>query len=224
MEKENQPLTFLPPAGQLALPSADYYEPGGRGEHHLRDYWHILLKRKWWIISFFVVTVVSAYLITMSMTPIYQASATLRLTLENKGTMVGTLDPFYPLFHDEERTIETQFNILKSRALARRVIKLMHLEDHPEFARPPQKEGAPPVSAEEREGNLVDAFLGKLSTTRVRKTDLIRISFNSTDKDLAQKVANFMAEEYMQFEIDCKNQSFAQIKKWLENQLVQLGT
>jgi capsular exopolysaccharide synthesis family protein len=129
-------------------------------------------------------------------------------------------DQMLPMFRDEDRIIETQFEILRSRSLARRVINILNLQNVPAFTGPGLDKIQDP---EEREIFLVDKFLGDLDASRVKKTDLINISFNSPDKVLAQKVANIMAGEYMQFEIDSKNQSFFHIKTWLEKQLEQLG-
>lgn len=229
MDNNNQDLQLLNKSqGSVAMASAsDYSEHFSENDGHIRDYWQILLKRKWWVIGFFVVIVGLVFMVTMMMTPKYRATTTLRLTFENEGSTVVARDQLNPLFRDDEKIIETHFQILKSRSLARRVIDLLKLKEQPEFA---SLEAQRQEQEEEQENDIdavnakmVNTFLGLLETDRIKKTDLINISFVSSDKHLAQRVANAMAGEYMQFEIDCKNQSFSHIKVWLEKQLVQLG-
>lgn len=205
----------------MAFPhGSDYADHGSESESHIRDYWQVILKRKWWVIGCFVFVVSLVALVTWSMTPIYRATTTLRLTFENEGSNVVARDQMNPLFRDDEKIIETHFQILRSRSLSKRVIDILKLGEHPEFASDTKGED---VDEDETNANLVDGFLGRLQTERVKRTDLIDISFLAADRNLARRVANAMAGEYMQFEIDSKNQSFSHIKVWLEKQLVQLG-
>jgi capsular exopolysaccharide synthesis family protein len=144
----------------------------------------------------------------------------LRLSFENEGTNVVTRDQFNPLFRDDERVIESHFEVLKSRSLAKRVITILNLENHPDFVIANEADKSDP---DRKKSILIDKFLRNLFISRLKKTDLINISFSSSDPLTARNVANAMAGEFMQFEIDCKNQSFAHIKFWLEKQLEQLG-
>lgn len=222
MDKNNQ-LLNLPaePHMVTASPHAtEYSDHFAETENHLRDYWQVILKRKWWVLGCFVIVVSLAGVASWMMTPLYRATTTLRLTFENEGNNVVARDQLNPLFRDDEKIVETHFHILRSRSLAKRVIDLLKLDEHKEFSVKPQQEQ---VDMDAVNANLVNNFLGRLETDRVKKTDLINISFVSADKYLARTVANAMAGEYMQFEIDCKNQSFSHIKSWLEKQLVQLG-
>jgi polysaccharide biosynthesis transport protein len=221
MEKDDQ-LQVLP--NQPPMPAHVYrYAEEEQGlSFNVKDYFQILIKRKWFILGFLAASVTVAVLINLFSTPIYRATATLKAIKDNDASVVGARDPVMPFFRDEDRVIETQFNIMRSRSLAKRVIKAMNIQNHPEFAAKSEP-GGNKASSEAYEIDLVDSFLGKLKTDPVRKTDLIRISFDSADQNLAQQVANTIAEEYTQFEIDIKNQSYNHIKKWLEQQLVKLG-
>ncbi len=220
MDKDNHLPGPLIPQAHIPHHTSEYRDLEQDSELHLSDYWHVLLKRKWWFISFFIVVVTFTWLVNNFTVPIYRATATIRVTLENKGVLGGS-DPLTTIFRDDERALDTQFAILRSRSLGKRVINAFHLQDHPDYKIFDEKEEKP--TPEVSDTILTNAFLGNLSTDRVKKTDLINVSFNSTDKFLAQRIANILAEEYVQFEIDCKSQSFVHIKKWLEKQLVQLG-
>lgn len=221
MEKKIQ--VFEPASqAQMPAPPLDYFHYEEGQSFPFRDYLQILLKRKWWSLSFLSFTLGIALLINNFSTPIYQSSATFKVTLDNSA-YVGSRDIAMPFWRDDDRTFETQAQVMRSRTLAKRVIKLLNLQDHPLFTLK-KKEGAEDVSPEEAESAMVASFLGNLKVEPVRKSDVIRVSYLSSDKSLAQKVPNVFAEEYMQFEIDAKNQSFAQIKRWLGQQLTQLGS
>jgi polysaccharide biosynthesis transport protein len=220
MEKEIQ---VFEPTFQAQVPasSLDYFHYEEARSFSLRDYVQIVLKRKWWVLGFLAFSVGIALWINHFSTPIYQASATFRVSLDNSA-YVGSQNNAMPFWRDDERVFETQAQVMRSRTLARRVIKLLKLQEHPLFATG-KKEGAEAVPPETAESMIVDSFLGNLSIDPVRKSDLIRVSYSSPDKNLAQQVPNVFAEEYIQFEIDAKNQSFAQIRRWLGQQLTQLG-
>ncbi len=220
MEKEIQ---IFEPASQAQMPAPplDYFHYGEGPSFPLRDYVQILLKRKWWGLGFLACTVGIALLINNFSKPIYQSSAIFRVTQDNSA-YVGSRDAV-PYWRDDDRIFETQAQVMRSRTVARRVIKLLNLQDHPLFAIV-KKEGAEDVSPEEAESTMVSTFLDNLKVEPVRRSDVIRVSYFSPDKSLAQKVPNVFAEEYLQFEIDAKNQSFAQIKRWLGQQLTQLGS
>jgi len=218
---EKDPVYELSTQVQAQVPSLDYCYYGGRSSSALRDYWRILLKRKWWCLGFLGLTMGIAWLINTYSTPIYMATATLRVSSE-PGAFVGARDSFNPMFRDDDRAQETIFSIMRSRSLAKRVINILNLKDYPGFM-PKDPEGAEKISPEAAESNMVGIFLSNLKTDPIRKTDLVRISYSSPDKNLAQKVINVFTEEYMQFEIDCKNQSFTQIRQWLGKQITQLG-
>jgi capsular exopolysaccharide synthesis family protein len=221
MEKDIQ--VFEPPR-QTQLPdlSLGYQNYGGASSSPLREYWRILLRRKWWALGFLGITIGIALWSNAVATPIYQGTATLRVNLDTSA-YVGPRDPMGSLYHDDDRIFETQAKMMQSRSLAKRVIKLLNLSSHPDFMIIEQ-EGAKKIPAEEAESGMVDTFLANLKVVPVRRSDIVRISYDSPDKDLAQKVPNIFTEEYMQFEIDCKNQSFAIIKRWLAQQLAQTGS
>ena len=218
---ERDPVYELSTQVQAQVPALDYTYYGGGSSSVLRDYWRILLKRKWWSLGFLGLMVGIAWLINTYSTPIYQATATLRVSSE-PGAFVGGRDSVNPWLRDDDRTQETIFNIMRSRSLAKRVINILNLKDYPGFM-PKEPEGAEKISPEAAESNMAGIFLGNLKTDPIRKSDLIRVTYSSPDKNLAQKIVNVFTEEYMQFEIDCKNQSFAQIRQWLGKQIVQLG-
>ena len=187
-----------------------------------REYIHILLKRKWWIISTFLIIVFLAGLYSYTRTPIFSTSAMLQITQDNPGSQVS-VDPAakYLDFDSLEKFQQTQYKILQSRSLAQRVIQALKLQDHPDFK--PNGVKNPDISETAIEEGMVNAFLGKLKVTPIRNSYLLEVSFQSPDKFLTQRVVNAIADEYMYLSIDRRNESFALVRKWLDKQLQEMA-
>ena len=90
-------------------------------------YWVALNNKKWPIVFFTAFMTVVAILYTLVATPVYAANATLLLESQ-KANIVSIED----LVSSEQESIDyygTQYAILKSRALAERVLNQLELED-----------------------------------------------------------------------------------------------
>src|SRR5512136_672317 len=76
-----------------AIPSEEYYQSSQQAytspssqeqkEVELRDYWKVILKRKWTIISFTFIVLIATGVMTFTMKPIYRSTATIQINKEN---------------------------------------------------------------------------------------------------------------------------------------------
>ena len=69
---------------------------------------------------------------------------------------------------------------------------------------------------------VIDAFMGRLSISPVRKTKLVNISFESTDPEFAALVANTVGEQYIESYLDAKLELTTQASSWLNERLTEL--
>src|SRR5918999_1284820 len=103
--------------------------------HPLRDYWLVAKRHRWLILSCALVLFISAALYTFTRTPLYTAEAT--LLIERKAPQVLKLQDAHGDTSDyndyNNEFYKTQYEILKSRALAERVVRDEGLENHPIF-------------------------------------------------------------------------------------------
>jgi capsular exopolysaccharide synthesis family protein len=191
-----------------------------------REYLQILLKRKWWIIGTFLSIFMVGALYTFTRTPIYHTAATLQITQDNPGSQVSTADDRLSRFADTADTMEkfqqTQYKIMQSWSLAKRVIQALNLADHPDFKS--IREENPDKSKAQIEDAMVGLILANLEVKPVKNTFLAEVSFESPNKSLAQQVVNAVADEYMYLSIDRRNESFALVRKWLDKQLQEMAT
>ena len=146
----------------------------------------------------------------------------LQITQDNPGSQVS-VDPVskYMDFDSLEKFQQTQYKIIESRSLAKRIIRALKLQEHPEFN--PNGVKKPDISKTAIDEGMVNTFLSKLKVTPIRNSYLLEVSFQSPDKFLTQRVVNAIADEYMYLSIDQRNDSFALVRKWLEKQLQEMG-
>ena len=193
----------------------DYYDVEPEGRTHLRDLFHVLLKRKWWVIGVLSGVMAVTTLVIFIMTPIYKATTMLQITQENSGPSLGEMDAlsFLKVGQDAGKFQETQYNILTGRGVAGRVIKALNLQDIPEFKAVAAK--YPDAPPEQIESYMIDLFLDKLVVNQVKDTYLMQVAYKSQDRELSKKVIDALGREYMQLVIDSRAQSFTLVKDWL---------
>lgn len=93
----------------------------------------LFLRRNAWLISFCVLTAfILALIYVFKTTPTYMASST--ILIEPQKANVVSFEEYFGVDSEHDDYHQTQFEILKSRKLAERVIDRLQLWDHPEFS------------------------------------------------------------------------------------------
>lgn len=200
----------------------------------LRQYWQTIMRHKWGIIGFaFVVTLLTT-LAVYSLTPIYRATAT--LLIESQQANVVSIEEVYGLEGAQSEYFTTQFEILKSRMLAEKVVERLNLVEHPLYNQPKEPllpfdlnwrdwipvelPGAEQETTElDKRREVVDAFMSDLSIEPVRKSQLVKISYESPDKQLAADVANAVGEAYIESNLEAKLELTLKASSWLSGRL-----
>lgn len=197
---------------------------------HLRDYLDVLLKRKRIVIAFFVPVVITVTLVSFIMKPLYQSSVTIQLAEEKPSLL--EFKSIYRESHNAEY-YETQFNILKSNALAKRVVERLPDEIEKELELSSDKTILPALlstkgdeenhlkwrSAEAREKTLTNFVASKIVVEPIKKSQLVNINFLSYDPVLGANIVNAVADEYIQFALDSRLEPTQQAKNRLEKEV-----
>ena len=102
----------------------------------LRDYLRVLRKRRWVIISIFMVTVLAVAVHTFTATPIYEASS--RIVIEKENPNLVSIQEVMAVDSTGTDYYQTQYKIIESRVVARDVIERLDLANSPEFLPPPE--------------------------------------------------------------------------------------
>ena len=225
---------LLPPEFDLGEPlTADNAFPRlGPRESTLTEIVWLLRKRKWLILTTVLVTVTLATLLSVRMTPQYDATARIAFTREGSenlgfkdiqgGGDNGAED------YDYTVTMDTQTRILQSDRLALEVINNLHLDQNRAFAGDltvaPSKVGnlGSPQVSREREAALLGSFHGAMSVSTVRNTRILDIAFRSPDPALAAAIANNLVTTYVEDNYRTRYESTMQASDWLAKQISDL--
>tara|TARA_R110001583_G_scaffold40193_1_gene128596 strand:- start:1117 stop:3363 length:2247 start_codon:yes stop_codon:yes gene_type:complete len=207
----------------------------------LRHYFAVINKYKWRIGFFAIAVSLLAAFIASNVTPIYSATAT--ILIEADQAKAVSFDEIYGLDSNRKEYYTTQFEILKSRKIAQSVIEKLDLQNHPDFIAEPSlgrefindiKNAIPflpkkqPVTlpaddqAEMSLQSLVGVFLGRLSINPVYTTQLVRISFKSSDAKLAALVANTVGDVYIEQNLSAQMGMTQKASGWLTTRLSDL--
>jgi capsular exopolysaccharide synthesis family protein len=193
----------------------DSYENSGRQEQaekaqsSFRDYWLVVLKRKWTIITFAatVLTVVGLY--TFLVRPTYTAKGT--LLIEPEPNILSFKEIFQiETFNDDY--FQTQYKLLLSRSLAENTIDRLKLYENEKFM------GTEPVFR----GKLVDAFLGRVGVKPINQTRLVEVSFKDRDPKFAAEVLNALFDAFIEMNVEKKFQAAEQATEFLTGQIATI--
>ena len=80
------------------------------------------------------------------------------------------------------------------------------------------REPGAPMSAAERDEALIDAFLSKRQITPMPSSRLVEVGFQSADPELAARVANALADAYVELTREVQLQSTNQTLTWLADE------
>lgn len=200
----------------------------------LRHYWEIILKRKGTVLTFFAVILVAVAAGTLLMTPIYRASLTLQI--ERNEAKVVEIQAVTPTEGpgDTKDFYQTQYELLKSRTLAQRVIDQLDLAQNPTFTQKNKSLleyiglGDAADEKEERRVNadqqspLVERFLRQLTIEPVRNSRLVKVHFESSDAQLASRVVNALAQVFISLSLERRMDASSYAKTFLQERLEQV--
>jgi len=169
----------------------------------LQDYIKIVQKKFWVIFAVFFVLVGLITIFTLRMTPVYRA--TVSILIEKAPPKVVTIEEVYQAGVTDKEYYQTQYKILVSRTLAKKVIEELKLGQDPEF---------------QQGSDITSIFLRKLFVEPVRESRLVNVSFESEDPVKAARITNTFGKLYIQQDLENKSSASRQAVGWLEEQLV----
>src|SRR5947209_3154851 len=165
---------------------------------YLQTYWNIINKRRWTIVTVaFIVTLLVA-IASFKMVPIYEATA--HLDIEADTPQIQSLNDLYRQAPTDEAFIGTQIQVLESDNLAQRTIEQLGLARDPAWALVVGLGiDVSPVELQVSEDRLIAPFKHRLHVQRIQGSHVVNISFESPDSGLSTKIANSLANNYIEY-------------------------
>src|SRR3984893_3907622 len=200
----------------------------------LVEYWWAIRKRRAKILTAVFFVFASGLFATLKQKPVYRAQALVEIQKENPD--IPTLQELFQVENISDTYLETQYRILKSENLARRVIALLRLDRVAEFSAPAQ---APPPNQKQDasspqvfalagtiprnadiDNELLTKFQKHLDVEPLKRSRLVEVSFESNDRNLAAQVVNTLASTYIQHNLESRWQASQKASEWLSQQLM----
>jgi succinoglycan biosynthesis transport protein ExoP len=207
---------------------------------HFRDLWRIVVKRKWVVVAVALLALATALVSTMMQTPIYRATITLKIERE-AAKIVDFKSSAQPEEYGDADFYRTQYELLKSRTLAERVVEQLNLRggagaasetprpwwlallDRDKRATEGGEGGVAIMPEGAGKSNLLaaGAFLGSLIVDPIRSSRLVRVHFDSPDPRLAADALNALAQNFIAVSLERRFDATSYAKTFLEEKLAQ---
>lgn len=201
----------------------------------VRSYGRILHKRLTTILIVFFILFTTVLIVTLKERPVYRAQALLEIQKENPE--IPTIKELYELEEASDAYLRTQYGILGSESLARRVIDQLQLESLPEFnsrkwwqlwprtkKQTPRQIFAVGPMPENRDREIservLERFQDRLTIDPISRSRLVAVRFDSRDPELAARIANTLAQDYIDQNLEGRWQATEKAGDWLSQQLV----
>lgn len=233
MNRPLDPVSFLSAAQQESLATHD--APARRLDltPGILTYWRLFNRRKWLLLATTLIGLALAIAAVVAMQKIYRATAT--LVIENARPAVVSIEDLYTGVGANREYFLTQVEFLQSRDVAMRAIRELNLTSHPEFdprqsnpsllsrvagkfLLPRSKE----LDRDELETIVYGRFAERVRVEPTKQSNLIRISFEAADRQLAADAANAIAQAYVQAEMDARQSLTQNANQWLNNRVNEM--
>lgn len=216
---------MIPSQASVTLDHLSDDEIFGEGRKPGIDFRYILsaIRANLLVISAIIAAALAlALVVTLLDTKRYTASASVQINDQSQRVLGNDEDIQSQVNNawDTDRALQTQVDMLKSRALATRVMKRLHLEGNARFYEQmevtPPDAGASPTMLREL---TIGLLRGNLEVRLPRNSRIAAITFNSTDQKLSADVANAYAEEFIQATLQQRYDSSSYARNFVANQL-----
>jgi succinoglycan biosynthesis transport protein ExoP len=214
------------------------------------QYWRAVTRNKWAILAFAIVMSFVVSLFVLAMTPLYQSSTT--LLIETERTNVMSIEEVYGFDSSRREYYLTQYEILRSRQIAERVVKRLNLTTHPLFDYEQLAQNQSGLASSissikklvktaiplfpdpqevvltdaEKQQNKLDFAIAKLQANidikPVFHTHVVEIEFVSEDPLLAATISDTVANVYIENYLEAKLEMTAKATTWLNTSLAGL--
>ena len=168
---------------------------------NLRQYWHIILERRWLIVATWSVCIIAGVLYAFQAVPMFRAIARLQIDPENQGVLnLNSL----ALGNSDQNYLTTQYRNLESRSLMIAVMDKLKLDTEDErYAKSVDK---------------VTAITRDIKIVPIRLSRLVEVQVTHPKGAQAQRIADTILQVFLQQNLDDKKTKALQGLKILEQE------
>jgi polysaccharide biosynthesis transport protein len=223
--RDNAPAAF--PYGSLCD------EP--RSSFDLLKYWGLFLKHRWLFLAGTMIALCLGYGITFLTPAIYRASTTIQIDREGEKIFDLHDNDARMSMISELQFYETEYELLKSRSLAERVVADLDLANqagflHSDAVSPWTKlrqiifggrtQEAPDLDVRKREA--IARVKGGLSVKPIKDSALVILSFDDPSPSWASKIVDAFSDAFIKTNLERRYNATAYARNFLQDQLAQI--
>ncbi len=180
----------------------------------LSQYLWAIRRYRWRILPAIAICLIATVIVSSRITPIFEAITTIDIDRRVPTGVLGA-EAVQSSTNDADQFIATQIKLLQSDSVLRPVAtkyNLRELEDEDW-----EKKGLKNTEAEE-----TPVLLKNLKVTRPPNTYILLVSYRSKDKHLAAKVANGIAQSFLEHTYNIRYKAAAGLSQFMEKQQEEL--
>jgi len=182
------------------------------------QFWSILLtllRRRWLILAVLVIGLSAAATLTLLRVPQFRASATLEIQRQETQIIEGA--DVEPATIADAEHMATQYELLRSRALAERVAEVLDLASDKRFA---DQEGDRAARLTE----ATDAVQDSLDVLPVSRSRIIEVRVRVPYAAETARIANAVAENFIEMNLERRYNATSYARRFLEERLATTKT
>lgn len=151
------------------------------GISQFRDYWLIILERRWLIVTILTVSIAAGFLYAFNATQIFRATARLQIDPETSGAL--SLRDLLPNVGRDQEYLQTQYRNLQSRTLLEKLVDRFKLAEDPRYTKAPDR-----AAALEKD----------LTISPVRLTRIVEVHMHHPDPSKARDIVNTLLDLFLE--------------------------
>ena len=165
-------------------------------------YWHVLLERRWLVITTFIAILALGLIYLFKTIPVYEAVAMVQIDTEDPNVLEGSQR--YVSDARRSNLLNTEQKKILSRTLLQKVIDLIDLKSDPQFS---------------DATDIALALANSINVKPIRLTQLMSIGIEHTDPIQAAKIANTLVDEFIKLNKENKVGKLSDLHFYLEDEV-----
>ncbi len=203
-----------------------------------RHLWRVSVRRKWTVLVSLGIVFFTVLIATLLKTPIYRASTIIQIDRDTvQVVQVQGMNTGDAYAYADDTFYKTQYQLLQSMALSQRVASQLHLANDPMYLhlKDPslwsklrsmllhgKKKEKTTLASDSDSAALGDFVNSQLDIEPVRDTRLVQINFDSTNPQLAARISNAIADNFIAANLEHTFNASAYARRYLEQHLALL--
>ena len=211
------PISRRDRAIDLYTPDAEYtrHSISASRPFNFWEYFHVLISRRWMILALVLLGMIATGLLTLTVSPLYKAGATIEVQREEAKILdSGSVDPVVVA---DAAYMATQYELLKSRTLAKRVAEILDLSSDPRYA----DQG---LDHEARLNAAADKIIKNLLVSPKGRSRIISVQFVSPYPNETARITNAIVDNFIETNLERKYNTTAYARSFIEERLATAKT